>query len=101
MNPPAPVTSALRFVFVMRSSGEVVRLAVLRCSCRPEHGGNGSGDDLQVEPQRPLVDVLHVELYPSFEAQITATTDLPESRQPGPDAETAHQCRLAKATHVA
>src|SRR3954468_16426410 len=40
------------------------------CSCRTrasQHGGDGSRQNLQIQPDRPLIDVLHVQLHPLFE----------------------------------
>lgn len=38
-----------------------------QASCRSDtfdHGGNGLDQDLEIEPEGPLVDVLHVQLHP-------------------------------------
>jgi hypothetical protein len=39
--------------------------------------GNGSCQDLKVEPQRPMLDVLHVEMHPMVERNRAPTVDLP------------------------
>src|SRR5687768_15656792 len=44
-----------------------------------EYGWEGPQQDPRVERERPLVDVLEVELHPVIEAQVAAATDLPES----------------------
>src|SRR5215218_653214 len=52
--------------------------------------GNRPEQDLDVEPQRPAVDVLEVALDPSIEVGLTPRADLPEAgdtglhRQPAP-----------------
>src|SRR5689334_16176670 len=96
MKPPAPVTRTLRLISAMRSSG----VSLLSSACRSEHCRNGLGDDLQVEPERPLVDVLHIQFHPAVEAQLAATTDLPEAGHTRPHAEAAYQGRLGKAANI-
>src|ERR1039458_1026454 len=43
--------------------------------------GDGAGEDFQVEPERPVVDVLEIELHPLVEADLVASADLPDTGQ--------------------
>src|SRR5205809_5805847 len=52
-----------------------------------DHGRNRLHQDLQVEPERPLIDVLHVQLHPLIKAEIAASVDLPETGDTWPDTE--------------
>src|ERR1035437_5925387 len=45
-----------------------------------QHSRDGPGDDLEVEPERPAVDVLQILLDPVIELGFAAATDLPEPR---------------------
>src|SRR5450759_2496354 len=47
-----------------------------------EHRRDGPGDDLEVEPERPAVDVLEILLDPVIELGMAAGSDLPEARHP-------------------
>ena len=43
-----------------------------------EHDGDGAGDDLEIEPEGPVIDVFEVEPDPVAEvADVVATADLP------------------------
>src|SRR3954451_10519568 len=46
-----------------------------------QHRRNRAQQDLQIEPWRPVVDVLQVELHPAVEVDLVAAADLPETRQ--------------------
>src|SRR6202049_620711 len=50
---------------------------------------NGLCQDFEIHPQRPLVDVFHVQLHPFFERDGVAAVDLPEARNPWADTEAA------------
>ena len=52
-----------------------------------QHGRYGAHQDLHVEPQRPTVDVLHVEPHPLLEAQGRAAADLPQTGDARSDAQ--------------
>src|SRR5215218_5217447 len=60
-----------------------------------------AGEDLEVETQRPLVDVLQVERDPVVEAELASAAHLPEAGHPGRGAEPAHEPRLVEELHVA
>src|SRR4030081_1225547 len=44
--------------------------------------------DLAVKPERPMVDVLHVQFHPVFKSYVTAAANLPETADARTDAET-------------
>src|SRR5438552_16827175 len=46
-------------------------------------------EDLEIQPQGPLVDVLHVQLHPSLEWQPAPPIHLPQARDPRTHAEPA------------
>src|SRR5947209_17947633 len=74
MNPAAPVTNA----FIWMRSG----------ACPRDHGPRRSHEDLEIEPQRPVVDVFEVHLHPVVEARdLIASAHLPEARDPRTDAQ--------------
>src|ERR1700681_788754 len=51
--------------------------------------GNGLCQDFEIHPQRPLVDVFHVQLHPFFERDGAAAVDLPEASNPWADTKAA------------
>src|SRR5579863_426269 len=67
----------------------------------PEDGGNGLGENLQIESERPPVDVLQVEHHPAVECQIAAPADLPEPRHARRHTEPPHEPRLGELVDVA
>src|SRR5207253_6082595 len=42
---------------------------------------NRAQQDLQIEPRRPVVDILEIELHPAVEVDLVAAADLPQTRQ--------------------
>src|SRR5262245_40209845 len=58
-------------------------------SASEQHHGNGAEEDLEVEPQRPLIDVGEVELHPGLEVDLVAAADLPDAGDAGPHREPA------------
>ena len=54
-----------------------------------ENSGNGLRQDLEVEPQGPLVHVLKIQEHPLIERDSAAAVYLPEAGHAGLDAETA------------
>src|SRR5262245_5591118 len=63
------------------------RRSVLARASAAENGGNGLEQDLEVQSQRPVVDVLQVQLPPLLEVDGVAPRDLPEAGEARPDAE--------------
>src|ERR1022692_5333357 len=60
-------------------------------SIRPPSGkddGNGAQEDLEIEPQRPVVDVGEVELHPAVEVDMVAAFQHPGASQAGTHAQT-------------
>jgi len=53
----------------------------------PENCRDCACQNLQIQPQRPLVDVAHVELHPFLERNGAPAVDLPEARDARPNAE--------------
>src|ERR1700733_7257114 len=49
-----------------------------------QHGGNRSQNDFPVQPERPIVDVLHIEFHPGLEIDLIAPADPPQARQTRP-----------------
>src|SRR6266508_1184719 len=72
--------------FVIRHSSFVIRH-----SLRPrpsEHDGNRTEQDFEIQPERPVVNVLEVQAHPVFELDdLIATADLPQAGEAGLDAE--------------
>src|SRR5580698_10667473 len=48
-----------------------------------EDDGDGAGEDFQVEPERPVVDVLEIEFHPLVETDLVAAADLPDASEDG------------------
>src|SRR5436309_60385 len=101
MNPPAPVTTTLRrraeviimfppMTHVSRSMRRPCVQSMLGGSCPPDDRGDRARQDGAVQHERPMVDVVQIELDPLIEAESAATTDLPEPGQTRADAESAH-----------
>src|SRR5215208_7503504 len=66
-----------------------------------QDGRDRARQDLQVERERPRVDVLQVERDPIVEPELAPPADLPRARHPRRDAEAAHEPRLAEPADVA
>src|SRR5690349_17620777 len=76
MNPAAPVTNAFMRICSGAGTGD--------------HGPRRSHQDLEVEPQGPVVDVFEVHLHPVVEARdLIAAAQLPQTRDAGTDAQLA------------
>ena len=54
-----------------------------------EHVGNGAQQDSAIECERPVVDVLHVQLHPGFEIERVAAADGPQAGEAGTHAQPA------------
>src|ERR1017187_5914279 len=54
-----------------------------------EDDGEGAGENFQVEPEGPVVDVLEVEFHPLVEADLVAAADLPDAGEAGLHGEAA------------
>src|SRR5439155_9665327 len=52
-------------------------------SAAREHCGDRPDHDLEVEPDRPAIDVGEVELHPSIEVLLAPRLDLPQAGDPG------------------
>jgi hypothetical protein len=50
------------------------------CSAAREHNRHGLQYELKVVRERPVVDVLHVEIHPLLEGNLIPATDLPDAR---------------------
>ena len=48
-----------------------------RCTGTFEDGGDGHGKNLEIQHQRPVVDVFHIQFHPVVERNIAAAIDLP------------------------
>src|ERR1017187_7834547 len=59
-----------------------------------EDDGEGAGEDFQVEPEGPVVDVLEVEFHPLVEADLVAAADLPDAGEAGLHGEAAAMPRI-------
>src|ERR1035437_538890 len=57
--------------------------------CAGEHRRDRTGDDLEVEPERPAVDVFEILLNPAVELGFAAAADLPQARHARLHGETA------------
>ena len=42
-----------------------------------EHGGNSLGKDLNVQPERPFIDILEIKLHPLLEWNGVSAVNLP------------------------
>src|SRR5580698_7928763 len=66
----------------------LVSISMLAGSARPaarQHDGHRLQNELEVVRQRPMVDVLHVEIHPLFERRLVSAADLPDACEAGPD----------------
>src|SRR5947208_3252307 len=61
---------------------DVQTTRTLRRSQALEHCGNGFQQNLQIEPERPLIDILHVELHPFLELNVAPPVYLPQAGDP-------------------
>src|SRR6476659_10774635 len=67
-------------------------LGTAMSSVRPaaaQDGQRGARDDLDVEPDRPVLDVVEVEPHEVVEVELGAARDLPQTRDAGQHAGTA------------
>src|SRR5579864_8683232 len=62
--------------------------ATLRSPVAQKHKGNGAEENLDVEPERPVVEIKQVELHPMFEVDMVAAFESPQAGQPGTHAQT-------------
>src|ERR1700730_12934433 len=53
----------------------------------PENGRNGSQQNFKIQPQRPFIDVLQVQLHPFLERDRTSAPNLPQACYSWPHAE--------------
>ena len=80
----------------MKSGLFSIKEALLRAPAE-EHDGHGAKENLEVEPQRPAIDVLQIELHPVLEiADCAATPDLPKAGQPRTHTHAATLAHVAK-----
>ena len=61
---------------------------MLFCTLSGEDGEGGAGEDAEIEPEGPILDVIEVEGAALFEADITAAGDLGEAGEAGFKGET-------------
>src|SRR5690348_16730070 len=62
-----------------------------------QDGGNRAQENLEVEPERPVVNVFEVEAHPFLEVgNLVAALDLPETGEAGLDAQTAAVREIAE-----
>src|SRR5580698_8124829 len=54
-----------------------------------EDDGDGAGEDFEVEPEGPVVDVLEVEFHPLVKTDLVAAADLPDASEAGLHGEAA------------
>src|SRR5687767_9017808 len=90
MNPPAPVTR----IFFLPGMCEALlypksEVGWSAGAVAGEHGRNGPGENREVELERPIVDVLEIELHPVLELDLVAAVRLPDAGEPGLHAEPA------------
>src|SRR5262245_18393212 len=69
----------------------------LRRSSAAEHAWHRHRKNPEIEPGRPLIDVLEIEGHPLVEAETGSTLHLPQTRQTRAHAESPHQPRFGKA----
>src|SRR5690606_30540216 len=61
--------------------------SLLRSASPAQDGGDRAEDELDVEPQRPVVDVAKVEAHPVLEVDLVSPRDLPEAGESRPGAQ--------------
>src|SRR5665213_3318875 len=64
---------------------------ILRRATTAQDRWEGLHKNLQIQTERPGVDVSEIQLNPLIEIRIGAAIDLPQARQPGLHTETPHQ----------
>ena len=65
-----------------------------------QHGRNSPEENLQVQPDGPIVDVLKIEFYPGLKfVDLVSTADLPKTRNSRFDAEATPLRRIRKVFH--
>lgn len=70
------------------SNSGIAKDMISLCGSRSlQNGGNGLRQDFEVEPERPVIDVFHVEFHPFFEGNGAAAVDLPQAGDARADAE--------------
>src|SRR5260370_25482906 len=65
-----------------------------------QNRGDGSNEDLQVQPNRAAIDVLHVQFHPPFKGNRGSPADLPEAGNPRADTEAAAVPILVKTSII-
>src|SRR5271155_2716695 len=69
------------------SSFESYRSQLSRGSRTPQDRRNRLDQYFQIKPQKPLVDVLQIQLHPLLERNSASSADLPQTGDTGTDAE--------------
>src|SRR6185369_3265881 len=80
-SPPVRRKSATTSSWVGRSSINIVDLVRAPAA---QNGRDRAQNDFPVQTERPVVDVLHIELHPGLEVDLIAPADRPQASQPGP-----------------
>src|SRR5437870_2425472 len=65
------------------SYGDETWLALsLAGASRHYDGGDGANQNRSIEAQRPVIDVIQIQLHPLLERKVAASGDLPQTGQP-------------------
>src|SRR5947207_15592557 len=71
------------------STSQMKRSRESACAARRNNCGDRAKQDRGVKFQRPLIDVVQIELHPLFERQVAAAGYLPQTSEARLDAETS------------
>src|SRR5581483_2801916 len=87
--PPLSYATTIAVTVMRAVSPSVVKIrlggAVSVRAAPREHGRQGLREDRDVEPDRPVLEVVEVEAHEVVERQLDPTGDLPQPRHPGQD----------------
>src|ERR1043166_6108590 len=97
------LTSVKKMSLALRAITGSLEDLKLRSTCAAGQNdcGNSAKQNRCIKPQRPMIDVLEIELHPLLERKVAATGNLPQTGQAGLHAETSllprlfHACRIA------
>src|SRR6266404_1773492 len=77
------------------------RLPGSACAARQYDRGNGAQQNRSVQAERPVIDILQIQLHPLFKGEITATRNLPQTGESGLHAKASFLPRFFHAEGIA
>jgi len=72
----------------------------LSCAGSTQDCRDGLGKDFQIEPQRPMINIVHIQFHPLVKPDRASAVDLPEARNARPNAEATAVPRQVKGKRI-